>query len=143
MTSAAAPRRIRRAVRLRGAVQGVGLRPAVFRLARAHELSGFVRNDPGGALVEVEGAPAAVARFVERLREVAGALTRIDTFEIVDIGPLGEETFRVEASAVEADGGALSLSLIPPDLAPCEACLREIDDPDDQRYGYPFTTCTS
>lgn len=143
MTNPTAPPRIRRAIRLHGAVQGVGLRPAAFRLARAHELSGFVRNDGEGALVEAEGAPDAVTRFVERLLQAARAMCQLDGCEVVEMMPAGDERFRVVESAADGLGGALGVSLVPPDLPPCDACLAEISDPDDRRYGYPFTTCTS
>lgn len=142
MSAAAPPPHVRRALRLRGTVQGIGLRPALFRLAHAHELSGFVRNDADGCLVEVEGASEAVARFTHRMAQLAASLGQLEGLESLELTPLRDEGFRVEES--DLDGAvALRLSLVPPDLAPCEACLREMNDPAERRFGYPFTACTA
>jgi hydrogenase maturation protein HypF len=119
----------------------VGFRPAVSRFAAALALGGFVRNDEGGVFIEVEGGAPAVARFVEGLRQAAPALARIDSLETEPLVPLGEEEFRIDAS--DAVGIPASPASIPADLAPCPACLRELDDPADRRYRYPFINCTA
>jgi hydrogenase maturation protein HypF len=132
------PEIVRCAVHVRGAVQGVGFRPAVFRLARDRGLSGFVRNDGRGLLVEVEGAAPEVGRFPELLRACAPPLARIDAVDVERVSARGERGFRVEASGAE---GA-NLAAIPPDAATCDACLRELLDPRDRRFRYPFVNCT-
>ena len=130
--------RVRRGIRVKGIVQGVGFRPAVFRLARRAGLAGFVRNDSEGVWIEIEGDVESVERFPRLLREEAPPLSRIDRLEIAELAPQGETAFGVSRSeekpGVEAG--------VPPDSASCEACLSELFDPDDRRYRYPFINCT-
>lgn len=123
----------------RGAVQGVGFRPAVWRLARALGLSGLVRNDPDGATIEVQGEAAAVARFRARLPDALPPLARLAALEEGVVPVLAaERAFAV----VPSTGGARRRALIPPDAATCPACRAELDDPADRRHRYPFTNCT-
>jgi hydrogenase maturation protein HypF len=129
---------VRCSIRVRGAVQGVGFRPAVYRLARSRNLSGFVLNDGRGVLVEVEGTAAEVRSFPDALRASAPPLARIEAMEVERLSARGERGFRVAASA-GPDG---ALAAIPPDAATCDACLRELLDPRDRRYRYPFVNCT-
>ncbi len=140
--SAAAPEeaaiRSRLRVLCRGAVQGVGFRPSVHRLATELELAGCVRNTPEGVAIEVEGEADTVATFPRRLVEDLPPLARIDHMESIPIPVLGERGFVVEASTPGRRAGAL----VPPDAALCAACRRELDDPSDRRFHYPFTTCT-
>jgi hydrogenase maturation protein HypF len=131
--------RVRRAIRVRGTVQGVGFRPMVHRLAQSGGLGGFVRNDSEGVLIEIEGDdPEIVARFVAALRHEAPPLARIDAIEVVNLPARGERDFRVVTSAPLPT----TLAAIPPDAATCDACVRELLDPRDRRYGYPFVNCT-
>ncbi len=129
---------MRRAIRVRGTVQGVGFRPTVYRLASAAHLAGFVRNDSEGVWIEIEGEPRAIARFPDLLRLEAPVLARIDGLEIAELLPLGETGFRVLGSAEEQSVQAN----VPADVATCAACLRELFDPSDRRYRYPFVNCT-
>ena len=130
----------RRRVQLRchGAVQGVGFRPTVHRLASGLGLAGWVANDPGGATVTVEGPAAVVDLFVSELPASLPPLARLTGLEIVEGTPTGERRFTVRSSAPGARTGAL----VPPDTVLCAACRREMDDPNDRRHRYPFTTCT-
>ncbi|MDB5217260.1 MAG: [NiFe] hydrogenase metallocenter assembly protein HypF [Myxococcaceae bacterium] len=135
----------RRTIRVRGTVQGVGFRPTVYRVARAAHLAGFVRNDSTGVLIEIEGAPQAVAGFVEALRRQAPPLSRIDAIEIAESTPLGELEFRVTESvdqSEDAEGPVVSRAKVPADSATCDACVRELFDPSDRRFRYPFVNCT-
>ena len=136
--------RLRRGVRVSGTVQGVGFRPAICRFATRLSLSGFVRNDGDGVDIEIEGGADDIARFVTELRSVAPAIARIESVESTPLAPRGEVDFRVAPSARAAEGteGAGRAS-IPPDLAPCAACLSELYDPGDRRYRYPFINCTA
>jgi hydrogenase maturation protein HypF len=129
---------VRRAILVRGTVQGVGFRPTVYRLACAHRLAGFVRNDAAGVWIEVEGEGEEVDRFPAVLRDAAPPLSRIESMEVVALPPRGERRFRVAESC--AGGGARAA--IPADAATCDACLRELFDQDDRRYRYPFVNCT-
>ena len=134
----AASAAVRRGLRVRGTVQGVGFRPAVFRLARRAGLGGIVRNDSEGVWIELEGPLETVSGFAALLRAGAPPLARIDAVEISELAPLGETAFRVTASG-EAASAATS---VPADAATCAACLDELFDPSDRRYRYPFINCT-
>ena len=136
--SAEAPtRRIR--LHVRGVVQGVGFRPSVYRLATRHRLGGFVLNDGEGVVIEAEGPPSALASFVAALEQDVPPLARIDSVVSRDATPLGERSFAVRASARTAGLPAL----IPPDVATCDDCLRELRAPADRRFRYPFVNCTN
>jgi hydrogenase maturation protein HypF len=140
---AAAVPRVRRSVRVSGTVQGVGFRPAVCRFATALSLGGFVRNDERGVAIEIEGGAAEIARFVDELAAVAPAIARIDSVESTPLTPLGEHEFRIaQSAAADRDNEAAARASVPPDLGPCDACLAELEDPDDRRRGYPFINCT-
>jgi hydrogenase maturation protein HypF len=128
----------RSAIRVRGAVQGVGFRPTVFRLARDHGLAGFVRNDGRGVLVEVEGPAEEVGRFPALLLADPPPLARIDGIDVLPLAIRGEHEFRVDPSGPAPE----ALAAIPADAATCDACLRELLDPRDRRHRYPFINCT-
>ena len=130
----------RRAATLSGIVQGIGFRPFVARLADRHQLTGFVRNRGGQVALEVEGPVAALDRFSHSLTTQAPPGARIDRLRWQSRPPVGEPGFRIEDS--DANAGIHGPGA-PPDLAPCSACIRELADPEDPRYRYPFTTCTA
>jgi len=127
----------RRSFRVRGIVQGVGFRPFVFGLAQAHALGGFVQNDGDGVVIEAEGEARALDDFALQLRREAPVLAEIQSIDVREVPPVGELTFAIAASADR--GGA---ALIPSDIATCDDCLRELLDPSDRRYRYPFVNCT-
>lgn len=131
------------ALRVRGVVQGVGFRPAVFRLATEENLAGFIGNDSDGVFIEVEGGARQVENFLRRLVTEKPPLARIDSVECVEMEPAlpgpAERTFTIEASH---DLGSASTG-IPADAATCDDCLRELFDPKDRRYRYPFLNCTN
>ncbi|MDS4043151.1 MAG: Sua5/YciO/YrdC/YwlC family protein, partial [Candidatus Competibacter sp.] len=127
----------RRAIRIRGQVQGVGFRPFVYRLAMQRGLSGFVRNGGAGVEIEVQGAPETLEDFLNALRQPP-ALARIDALRVEELPPLdGEGVF-----AIAASGGGAATADITPDMAICAACLAELFDPHDRRHRYPFINCT-
>jgi hydrogenase maturation protein HypF len=130
---------LRRGVLVRGVVQGVGFRPFVYRLALEEGLAGSIGNDTDGVTIEVEGREGRVDAFLERLRTEAPPLSRIDSIEVREIAATGEAGFRIVASEVL---GRVSTG-IPADAATCTDCLRELLDPADRRYGYPFLNCTN
>jgi hydrogenase maturation protein HypF len=127
----------RRRFRVRGVVQGVGFRPFVYGLARRQGITGFVLNDGEGVLVEAEGEPGLLDRFASALRMDAPPLARIDEVTAEAIPARGDRTFQIETSAATG-----RTALIPADVATCDDCLRELYDPADRRYRYPFTNCT-
>ncbi len=122
-----------------GTVQGVGFRPHVHRLATALDLDGFVYNDTAGVVIEVEGEPATVARFVDRLAREAPPLARIDRCESTALPPRGLPGFSILASRDTPTRTAA----VTPDSATCPECLRELFDPRDRRFRFPFINCTN
>jgi hydrogenase maturation protein HypF len=126
-------------VRVQGVVQGVGFRPFVYRLADEQAIAGFIGNDTDGVTIEIEGAPATVDAFLERLTAEAPPLSRIDKIEVRELTVTGESGFRIVSSEVK---GKVSTG-IPADAATCADCLRELLDPNDRRFRYPFLNCTN
>lgn len=124
---------------VRGVVQGVGFRPFVHNLATALALAGFVRNDPGGVTIEVQGPPERVRAFVGTLTSAPPPLARIEELTQQDVPPQPGEGFAIVAS----EAGGTHLALISPDVATCAECLAEIRQAGARRLGYPFTNCTN
>ncbi len=124
--------------RVRGVVQGVGFRPFVYRLALACGLVGWVRNTSWGVEIEVAGDAEELARFVGALRDEAPPLARIVAIEVEPIAP---EAAWTRFTILESEAQAGAYQLISPDIATCPDCLRELRDPADRRYRYPFTNC--
>ncbi len=132
----------RRRVRIRctGAVQGVGFRPYVYRLAAAYQLDGWVLNDPDGVLIEVEGPVTEVAAFLDELPASLPPLARLDSLQHREVPCRpAERGFRVETSGT----GIRRRALVPPDAALCRECRTEMATPGDRRFHYPFTGCAS
>jgi hydrogenase maturation protein HypF len=127
------------AIEIQGIVQGVGFRPFVHGLAARHGLGGFVRNRTGTVLIEVEGEPESLDRFLAELRGSPPPLSRIERLAWEKRQPLGDREFRVQRS--EDDGE--SPVFLSPDVATCADCLAELADPKDRRYAYPFLNCTN
>jgi len=131
------PRRV--VLRVRGVVQGVGFRPFIYRLATEERLAGLICNDTDGVTIEIEGTGERVEAFLSRLRPEAPPLARIDSITVYDAAPTGDSAFRIVLSEVL---GRVSTG-IPADAATCADCLRELLDPTDRRYRYPFLNCTN
>ncbi|MFQ5706352.1 MAG: carbamoyltransferase HypF [bacterium] len=129
----------RNRIRLNGIVQGVGFRPFVYRLARECGLSGFVNNNSDGVLIEVEGAPERLSAFRQRLQVEAPPLARIVEMRFEEIKPQGQDGFTIRTSQRDSTPS----TLISPDISICSDCLRELFDPTERRYRYPFINCTN
>ncbi len=129
----------RKEIRVSGIVQGVGFRPYVYRLALEERLGGTIRNTAAGVTIEVEGRADSIGRFLERLAAEAPALSRITGIEVGSLPPNGETGFQILSSRA----GEAMHTLISPDVAICDDCLREMLDPADRRYRYPFINCTN
>ncbi len=125
-------------VTVEGMVQGVGFRPFVYRLAHELGMTGWVTNTRNGVLIEIEGCVEAVETFLHRLREDAPASASVEAISTSIIPVQGNRSFSIAASP---ELGQRTL-VIPPDLATCEDCCRELSDPHDRRFRYPFLTCT-
>ncbi len=125
--------------RVVGTVQGVGFRPFVHRLASGLGLAGYVLNDAHGVLLEAEGEPAAVERFLARLSAEAPPLAAVERVSAEPIAPTGEPGFAIR----ESPRTGIAETAVTPDSATCDDCLAELFDPADRRFRYPFVNCTN
>lgn len=131
-------------IHVTGIVQGVGMRPFVYREAMAHGICGWVLNAGDGVHIEAHALAGAFDAFVAALSEHAPAAARVEHVEVVDLAANGwdaanEEGFRIVASQDQT----AHTTLVSPDIATCDDCLRELFDPADRRYHYPFINCTN
>ncbi|MDT8420600.1 MAG: carbamoyltransferase HypF [Desulfuromonadales bacterium] len=129
----------RKHIRVEGTVQGVGFRPFVYRIATQRNLSGVVFNDSQGVLIEVEGPADAVAMFMESLRNDLPPLAVISRMACSDAQVSGTSGF----SIIESRTASGRSAQIAPDCHVCGDCLKELFDPSDRRYLYPFINCTN
>jgi hydrogenase maturation protein HypF len=142
LTVAAGRRRLR--LEVSGAVQGVGFRPFLYRTATEHGLDGWIRNDPRGVTLEVEGAEAALDRFLRQVRHEPPGRAVVHEVREAWLPPAGLTGLSIVAS----EKGGDRLAAVLPDLATCPACLADMgagpagEAGADRRLGYPFTNCT-
>ena len=130
--------RVRRELRVRGAVQGVGFRPWAARRARQLGLAGAARNGPEGVELAIEGPSAAVERFLAALRAAPPAGARIEAVELRASRPRGALGFAIESSEA---GASTALPRVPLDTPVCDACRVELLEPGARRYRYAFLHC--
>ncbi len=126
-------------ISIRGAVQGVGFRPFIYRLASELDLKGYIRNNSTGVLIECDGEKKSLDKFINQIREKKPALAKITGFEFSFHEKNGYKTFQILESEETSETSAFIL----PDIAICDDCLREMNDPSDRRYLYPFINCTN
>lgn len=131
-------------IHVTGIVQGVGMRPFVYREAMAHGICGWVLNAGDGVHIEAHAQSESLDEFIAALSEHAPAASRVEHVEVVDLAPgdwdaANEQGFRIVASRDQT----AHTTLISPDIATCDDCLRELFDPADRRYHYPFINCTN
>lgn len=131
-------------IHVTGIVQGVGMRPFVYREAMAHDICGWVLNAGDGVHIEAHAPADALDAFVAALSEHAPAAARVEHVETMDLAANGwdaasEQGFRIVASQDQT----AHTTLVSPDIATCDDCLRELFDPADRRYHYPFINCTN
>lgn len=129
---------VREWIRVEGIVQGVGFRPFVYALATRSGLAGLVGNDTYGVFIEVEGEPGAVAGFRSALTSEAPPLAVVERVSASAVQPTGARDFVI----TQSQGGGQRQTLVSADTATCADCLRELSDPADRRYRYPFINCT-
>ena len=130
--------RARARLTIRGAVQGVGFRPCVYRLATELGLAGWVNNTAQGVTIELEGVRSSIERFLLRIEPEKPPRSFMQSLETVWLAPVGTEGFEI----CESNPGGAKTAFVLPDIATCPDCLREIRDPVNRRFGYPFTNCT-
>jgi hydrogenase maturation protein HypF len=126
-------------ITVRGAVQGVGFRPFVFRLANELGLAGWVNNSPSGVFIEAEGASDKLEQFLERLQSDRPPLSSIQSLESAYVDRRGFGRFEVRPS----EESGIKITLVMADIAVCDDCLKEMNDKNDRRYRYPFINCTN
>ena len=131
-------------IHVTGIVQGVGMRPFVYREAMAHGICGWVLNAGDGVHIEAHASGTALDDFVAALSEHAPAAARVEHVEVAELAAgtwdtADEQGFRIVASQDQT----AHTTLISPDIATCDDCLRELFDPADRRYHYPFINCTN
>jgi hydrogenase maturation protein HypF len=126
-------------IRVTGVVQGVGFRPFIYGLAQRHGLAGWVCNSSAGVDIEVTGPPDELSAFVVALTAEAPPLARIDSVTVAECAPNGFAGFEIRHSQARPD----EFQPISPDVSICPDCLRELFDPADRRYLYPFINCTN
>jgi len=126
-------------IHVRGIVQGVGFRPFVYGLALHYGLTGWVRNTSAGVDIEADGAPQALEAFVRDLSQHAPPLAHVDRIDVHTRPADGFTAFEILESAAQP----LAFQPVSPDVAICPDCLRELFDPHDRRYRYPFINCTN
>ena len=130
---------LRLAVAIRGAVQGVGFRPFVYKLAADMQVNGWVSNTSQGVFIEVEETKEVLDRFLLRLQKEIPSRAFIQSLEFLFLDPIGFKKFEIR----ESDAGGAKTTIILPDIATCPDCLKEIFDPSNRRHLYPFTNCTN
>ncbi len=130
--------KLRKHIQVRGIVQGVGFRPFVYNLAHALGLTGYVFNSSSGVTIEIEGDGAAVAAFLQTLKENPPQLADITGITVSETSVEGSACFSILGSREEAG----EFVLVSPDAGTCDACWSDFGDPANRRYGYPFTNCT-
>lgn len=131
--------KINKRVLVQGIVQGVGFRPTVYGYAHKHGLTGWILNSAHGVEIEVHGDPQRLEAFLQELREKPPLRAQIDAFEVSDVPAKHFESFEIIASQ-DNPNDFLPVS---PDLNSCPDCLRDLFNPTDRRYRYPFINCTN
>lgn len=131
--------RKRARIELSGVVQGVGFRPFIYRLAKEYSLDGFVANTTRGVEIEVEGEEGLLSLFINDIKTKKPPLASIERMEITFLPPNSYRRFEIKESRREEE----RTILLPPDIAICDDCLRELFAPEDRRYRYPFINCTN
>lgn len=130
---------VRRYITVKGIVQGVGFRPFVYKIARENNLKGWVKNTSKGVYIDVEGTIEKINSFTYNLKHKSPIVSKIEEIIIENRQLVNYKGFKIEKSDREKD----TVTLIPPDMGICKDCLRDIANPKNRRYRYPFTNCTN
>lgn len=130
---------IRYQIVINGIVQGVGFRPFIYRLAVRCGIKGWVKNTPGGVVIDAEGKKAALECFMTKIQEDSPPIARVETVEVDLMPPVGYMSFQIR----ESEGAEKRFTYLSPDIAVCNNCLQELNDRGNRRYLYPFINCTN
>ncbi|MBI5404108.1 MAG: carbamoyltransferase HypF [Ignavibacteriae bacterium] len=126
-------------ISIKGAVQGVGFRPFIYKLAKSLGLKGYVLNTPQGVIIEAEGEHNILAEFIERIKSEKPPISLIQNISIEKYSLNNFKEFEIRKSDLRGSPNAIVL----PDIATCKDCIEEICDPSNRRFLYPFTNCTN
>ncbi|MFR1640760.1 MAG: acylphosphatase, partial [Eggerthellaceae bacterium] len=127
-------------IQVKGIVQGVGFRPFVYRLAKKYLVDGWVLNATDGVFIHAEAESKLLDEFVMELSENPPAASKVDEIDLKEVPLEGFDSFEIRFS----DAGTVEkTTLVSPDLATCGDCARELFNPNDRRYRYPFINCTN
>lgn len=126
-------------ISIKGAVQGVGFRPFIYRLAEQLSLQGYVVNSSSGVIIEVESSENKLREFIQKIDAEKPVHAIIVSFEYSFLDPVGYNSFEIRESKSDGEISALIL----PDISICDDCLNEMFDPNNRRYLYPFINCTN
>ncbi len=133
------PTLTRKQIEIQGYVQGIGFRPFIYRLAKEHKLTGFVLNQSGKVLIEVQGKVEDIKKFLRNIEIKKPKLAKIQSIKIKDLELISETDFLIKKSEKI---NSISSDILP-DISICEDCKNEIQNPNDRRFLYPFTNCTN
>jgi hydrogenase maturation protein HypF len=125
-------------IRITGIVQGIGFRPFIYNLAKAHFIRGWVLNNEKGVFIDAEGEDGNLDQFIQDIPNHAPPLARVESFQVKHLNPVGYPTFKIKKSEEAWE----KFVLISPDVATCDQCLSELFSPENFRYRYPFINCT-
>lgn len=126
-------------ITVEGIVQGVGFRPYVYNLAYKYDLKGWVNNNSEGVYIDIEGNDDSIDKFIDNLRKNPPPLSMVENIKMEEMSLLNYSSFEIKKSEVKEE----KITLISPDMATCKECSHDIHDPNNRRYGYPFTNCTN
>lgn len=126
-------------IRVKGIVQGVGFRPFVYNLANKHDLKGSVNNDSQGVLIYLNSTDNIIKEFIGDIKLYTPALAQIDSIEFEEVEYKEFSSFTI----IQTKDQAGKFTVMPPDIAMCEDCKKEMRDPSNRRYKYPFISCTN
>ena len=126
-------------IKVEGIVQGVGFRPFVYNLAVSLNLQGWVNNNSEGVYIDLEGSEKNLSCFIEALQHNPPPLAKVENIDISDLPLCNHESFIIKESITSEN----NITLISPDIATCDDCMRDILDNENRRHKYPFTNCTN
>lgn len=127
-------------IHVKGIVQGVGFRPFVYRMAKKYLINGWVLNAADGVYIHAEGESKLVDEFIMELSDNPPAASRVEEIDIKEVPLEDFDSFEIRFSD---DDAVEETTLVSPELATCEDCVRELFNPNDRRYRYPFINCTN
>ncbi|MEF3280867.1 MAG: carbamoyltransferase HypF [Elusimicrobiota bacterium] len=128
-----------RKILINGIVQGVGFRPFIYSLAKKNKINGYISNTPDGVVIEINASDEKLKEFIDDIKNKKPPQSKIESIEVLEVESKKFSSFKIRKSV----SGSTTTTLIPSDLAICSDCIKDILDPENRRYLYPFTNCTN